>query len=137
MTRTHDEAEFGFQIAPMLDVLFVLLLFFMVMAGMQKVETNIKVPLPGREGSPLPNVPVVLEISGNGQVIFNGVATDTASSSLLPETMARLTAALADAPERPVIIQPADDARHQRVMDVLDLCKAASVKNVQFSRVTD
>ena len=135
MTRTHDETEFGFQIAPMLDVLFVLLLFFMVMAGMQKVETNIKVPLPG--GGSVGNVPVVLDILSNGQVVFNGTPMDTTSSRALPETSARLQAALADSSHRPIIIRPAEDTRHQRVMDVLDLCKAVHAQNVAFSRVTD
>ena len=41
------DGEHGFQIAPMLDVLFVLLLFFMMSAGAQKHETNLTTQLPG------------------------------------------------------------------------------------------
>jgi biopolymer transport protein ExbD len=132
MAATANDGEFGFQIAPMLDVLFVLLLFFMVVAGAQKIETNLSVPLPGRGQSPEPKIPVVLEIAADGQVTFNGVATDALANHQLPETMSRLKAVLADAPERPVIIQPAPTARHQRVMDVLDMCQAIHARNVVF-----
>jgi len=135
MTSTRDDGEFGFQIAPMLDVLFVLLLFFMVAAGAQKNEMAIKVPLAGN--GPLGKVPVTLEIAADGQVSFNGAEMDASSGSALPETMSRLKATMVDAPERPVIIQPAAATRHQRVMDVLDLCRAARVQNVAFSPVTE
>jgi biopolymer transport protein ExbD len=133
MASNTGDGEFGFQIAPMLDVMFVLLLFFMMAAGAQKVETHISVPLPGRGEGPAGKVPVTLEIAADGQVIFNGASTDTPTDLQMPETMARLKAVLADAPERPVIIQPAPSTRHQRVMDVLDLCKAMHVRNIAFS----
>ena len=42
MASSVGDGEFGFQIAPMLDILFVLLLFFMVMAGAQKHETALQ-----------------------------------------------------------------------------------------------
>ena len=34
----QKDAELGFQIAPMIDVVFVIMLFFMVMAGSVKTE---------------------------------------------------------------------------------------------------
>jgi biopolymer transport protein ExbD len=133
MANSTVDGEFGFQIAPMLDVLFVLLLFFMVAAGAAKVETHLAVPLPGPRGGPADKIPVTLEIAADGQVSFNGASTDAPTDSGLPQTMARLKAVLADAPERPVIIEPAPSTRHQRVMDVLDLCKAVHVQKVAFS----
>lgn len=137
MASTANDGEFGFQIAPMLDVLFVLLLFFMVAAGATKHETMLTTPLPSRGSSPDPKIPVILEIAANGQVSFNGVATDKAADPQLPEAAARLKAVLADAPERPVIIQPEPATRQQRIMDVLDLCKAVHARNVAFSTSVD
>jgi len=133
MASNTGEGEFGFQIAPMLDVLFVLLLFFMVSAGAQKHETNLTVPLPGPREGPSPKVPVTLEIEADGQVNFNGAETDSPADHQLPQTMARLKAVLAEAPDRPVYIEPAPTTRQQRVMDVLNLCKAANVRNLAFS----
>jgi biopolymer transport protein ExbD len=137
MVSHADNTEFGFQIAPMLDVLFVLLLFFMVAAGMQKHEGTIITQLPGSDRNPGDKVPVNLEITDQGQVIFNGADVDSSANQELPETMARLKAVMADAPDRPVIISPAPSTRHQRMVDVLNACKAVHVKNLAFSSLAN
>ena len=43
----QNEGNLGFQIAPMIDVVFVIMLFFMVMAGAVKVENELNTQLPG------------------------------------------------------------------------------------------
>jgi biopolymer transport protein ExbD len=133
-SHSHD-GEFGFQIAPMLDVLFVLLLFFMVTAGMQKREATLSVPLPGSTKGPSDVVPVNLNIAADGQILFNGGPVDAGADARLPETIERLKAVLNGAPDRPVIIEPDASARHQRVVDVLNACKAAMARNVVFASV--
>jgi biopolymer transport protein ExbD len=133
--HSHD-GEFGFQIAPMLDVLFVLLLFFMVTAGMQKHEATLTLPLPGNDSRPSDAVPVNLNITANGQILFNGVPVDSDAGSQLPETTEPLKAVLTGASDRPVIIEPDASARQQRVVDVLNACKAAMVRNVAFAPVS-
>ena len=45
----------GFQIAPMIDVVFVIMLFFMVMAGAVKVERELNTKLPGHRGDQRPD----------------------------------------------------------------------------------
>ena len=46
-----DDGDMGFQIAPMVDVVFVLLLFFMASAGSQIVEKELSINLPSGAGS--------------------------------------------------------------------------------------
>ena len=46
-TIAVTNGDVGFQIAPMIDVVFVIMLFFMVMAGAVKVEHELKTTLPG------------------------------------------------------------------------------------------
>ena len=41
-----EDGDIGFQIAPMVDVVFVLMLFFMASAGMQVVEKELSINLP-------------------------------------------------------------------------------------------
>jgi biopolymer transport protein ExbD len=137
MANRVDDEVFGFQIAPMLDVLFVLLLFFMVSVDFPKHEAAITTPLPGYQQGPSEKVPVTVEINADGQVVFNGAPTDTPADHQLPETMTRLRAAMADSPSRPVIISPAPGARHQRVIDVLNACLALHIKNVAFTLAAD
>ena len=45
--KDSGEINLGFQIAPMIDVVFVILLFFMVMAGAVQVENAHNTKLPG------------------------------------------------------------------------------------------
>ena len=44
--QAEEAPNLGFQIAPMLDVVFVILLYFMVLAGTVKIEFEIKTTLP-------------------------------------------------------------------------------------------
>src|SRR5450432_3806472 len=69
-----EDGDVGFQIAPMVDVVFVLMLFFMASAGMQVVERELGINLPsgGRAVSNgPPPTPVIIDISADGQVGMN------------------------------------------------------------------
>lgn len=133
-----EEGEFGLQIAPMLDILFVLLLFFMVSAGSQKKERDLVAPLPG---PPAPqdsttNVPININIDANNEVTMNGsgslnaIAPDIKTPS---ELELKLASIITDTPDQPIVISPSPLAQHQTVMDVLNACTGAKVKNVAFT----
>ena len=47
LDQNLNQGSFGFQIAPMIDVVFVIMLFFMVMAGAVKIENELNTQLPG------------------------------------------------------------------------------------------
>lgn len=136
MSGSVGDGEFGFQIAPMLDILFVLLLFFMVSAGAQKHETALTTELPG-QGQPGKDVPVAIGIDGDGQVNINSAPTDDPANHDLPETLARLRGIVQANATQPVIVTPSRTTRHQRVIDVLNACAAAGVKNLAFGSPTD
>ncbi len=125
-----SSGDFGLQIAPMLDILFVLLLFFMVAAGSVKHEASIATQLPG--GQPGKFVPVQITIDADGQVSVNNAPTDTTEGDALPETIARLKGLTASNPNQPVIVIPTASTREQRVVDVLNACTAAGVKSLAF-----
>ena len=75
--QAEETPNLGFQIAPMLDVVFVILLYFMVLAGTIKVEYEIKTTLPGSAevataaSDELPPDEVVISISSEGEVSMN------------------------------------------------------------------
>src|SRR6476620_10988947 len=79
-----NEGDLGFQIAPMIDVVFVIMLFFMVMAGSVKTERALKMKLPGDSDQPnaSSDVPdeVTVCIAENGQVSRNDDQIDTPES---------------------------------------------------------
>jgi biopolymer transport protein ExbD len=125
-----SDGDFGLQIAPMLDILFVLLLFFMVAAGSVKHEASIATQLPGAQ--PGKFVPVQVTIDADGQVSVNNAPTDTTEGDDLPQTTGRLKALTTSNPDQPVIVTPSPSTREQRVVDVLNACTAAGVKSLAF-----
>jgi biopolymer transport protein ExbD len=130
-----SDGEFGFQIAPMLDILFVLLLLFMVSAGAQKHEASLTTQLPG--GKPGGDVPVEVGIDEDGQVNVSGAPIDTPMDHVLPGLVDRLKGIVAANATQPIVVTPTRSTRHQRVVDVLNACAAAKVKNLAFGTPPD
>ncbi len=127
------EGEFGLQIAPMLDVMFVLLMFFMVMAGQQVKEAELGVSVPGSgQPSTTAKTPVTIRIAPDGVVTFNDTPVDSREDREMPRLRARLKALIETFAEQSVIIRPNDRAPYQRVVDVLNACGAERVKNLTF-----
>jgi len=127
------EGEFGLQIAPMLDVMFVLLMFFMVMAGQQVKEAELGVSVPGSgQPSTTAKTPVTIRVAPDGVVTFNDTPVDSREDREMPRLRARLKALIEAFAEQSVIIRPNDRAPYQRVVDVLNACGAERVKNLTF-----
>jgi biopolymer transport protein ExbD len=72
-------SDAGFQIAPMIDVVFVIMLFFMVMAGAVKVEHELKTTLPGNaETAKETEMPdeITIGVAENGAITINAQRQD-------------------------------------------------------------
>lgn len=131
-----EDGDMGFQIAPMVDVVFVLLLFFMASAGAQQVEKELSIKLPAgsKPGSGAVITPIIIEIAGDGQVVMNNQSFGNPTNRNLTELREWLKNALGEFGDKdPVIIRPAPDARQERIIDVLNACAAGNVKNLTFS----
>ena len=135
MAGSVGDGEFGFQIAPMLDILFVLLLFFMVTAGAQKHEATLTTQLPG--GKPGGDVPLEIGIDADGQVNVSGVPVGDPDDKQLEPLIDRLNQVLSANGTQPVVITPTRSTKQQRVIDVLNACAAAKVKNLAFGSPPD
>ena len=120
----------------MLDILFVLLLFFMVSAGAQKHEASLTTQLPGT-GGPSGNVPVQVGIDADGQVNISGASYDSPDDNTLPQLETHLEGIVKANPTQPIVVTPSRSTRHQRVVDVLNACAAANVKNLAFGTPSD
>ncbi len=131
-----EDGEVGFQIAPMVDVVFVLMLFFMASAGMQVAEKELSINLPSGQsaaagGAPL--TPIVVAIAADGTVQLNGASYDPPNNPDLPVTREHLKDLMSFGTKDPVIIQPAPGVRHERIINVLNAAAAAGVKHLTFS----
>ena len=130
-----EEGDFGFQIAPMVDVVFVLLLFFMALAGEKTKEGFFQIALPSPSGATSEKavVPIVIDIDALGNVSVNGQQMSASPKDRdLKQLQEKLTDAMKSSAEDPVIVRPALDARHERVVDVLNICRVARVQKLSF-----
>jgi len=135
-----NEGNLGFQIAPMIDVVFVIMLFFMVMAGAVKVENELNTQLPGTAETSGATEFVdeqIITISDSGEVSLNDEPFDSPESRDLPQlkgTLMRLkqNADTAKAPSVVTIISD-EQAKYSRTVDVLDALALAKIDNVTFT----
>ncbi len=130
---TNEDGDVGFQIAPMVDVVFVLLLFFMASAGSQLVPKELTVNLPSTGHTLRGITPMVIEISANGNIRLNTKEFDTPLSRDLPALRAFLKDTIAKFGDQdPIIIRPEPQVKQGRVIDVLDAASASGVKKLSF-----
>ncbi|MEQ1853833.1 MAG: biopolymer transporter ExbD [Chthoniobacteraceae bacterium] len=130
-----EEGDFGFQIAPMVDVVFVLLLFFMALAGQNVKEGFFQIGLPSAStaAGDAPKVPIVIDIDPLGNVFVNSQPqSGSPKDRELKQLETFLSEAMKGDPEDPVIVRPALDARHERIVDVLNVCRLARVQKLSF-----
>jgi biopolymer transport protein ExbD len=139
-----NEGALGFQIAPMIDVVFVIMLFFMVMAGQVKVEREINSRLPGNAettGAVEFVDEQVIVIQENGQVELNEEPMDTPESrelQTLKNTLKRLKENCDAAKTKAVVVvNSAPTARYERTMDVLDSLAFAKIDQVSFAIIEE
>ena len=131
-----EDGDIGFQIAPMVDVVFVLMLFFMASAGAQVIERELSINLPSGKASSTsaPVTPIVIAIAPDGSIQINGAPYEGGDAKDLAQTREWLKATVDQfGAKDPVIIQPDPQARHERIVQVLNACAAAGVKNLSFS----
>jgi len=131
-----EDGDVGFQIAPMVDVVFVLMLFFMASAGMQVVERELGINLPsgGTSSQPgPPPTPIVIDISPDGQVKMNEELYDTPTDKQLPGLRAKFKSMIDSFGDKdPVIIRPTPDTKYERIIDVLNAAGASGIRNLTF-----
>ena len=129
-----ESGDFGFQIAPMVDVVFVLLLFFMACAGQNIKEGFFQIGLPSSSPSTTDvKIPIIVDVDALGNVFVNGDPKSAGPKDRdLKQLEEFLKSAMKSSPDEPVIIRPNMEARHERVVDVLNACRIARVAKLTF-----
>lgn len=140
--RTTDTVEM--QMTPMIDMVFLLLVFFMVTSKPIKPEADISIGLPGmvsqEEALDIPDEQRII-ILESGQVVLNEQVLASPEDRKMSELVSVLKrfkiAAERSRSEALVTLAPADAARHQRIVDVLNACAIAKIKGVTFAASGD
>lgn len=130
------------QIAPLIDVVFLLLIYFMVSSSLKRSEADLSMSLPSDVAQPsemkMPDEQII-EVLSNGRIVLNDREYRDASKTDLQDlekTLVRYREAsvLMNTPAM-ITIAAEDDSRHERVIDVLNACAGAEITSVTFGAV--
>lgn len=127
------------QIAPLIDVVFLLLIYFMVVSSLKRSEADLQMSLPGTvvqaQAMEIPDEQVI-EVLEGGQIILNEKIyndPDKKDMAELEHTLLRYRefSAAVNVPAL-VTIAADENSRHERVIDVLNACAGAGITSVTF-----
>jgi len=126
-SRTNDEAEIN--ITPMLDIVFIMLIFFIVTTSFVK-EKGLEVSRPSN--SPPKEIkknkgPIVVKIDANGNIMLQGRMLEHKAVE------ANLEREKAEKPDSPLIIAAHPDAETEALVTILDAAEAVGVENVSVA----
>jgi biopolymer transport protein ExbD len=138
--RRRDQTLVEMQMGPMIDMVFLLLVFFMVTAKPIKQESDISLGLPGtvsaEEAVDLPDEQRI-RIEDDGSIVLNDATLGEPSDAKLDALVATLKrfkeSADANKSDALVTLDAADGALHQRIVDVLNACARADITGVTFA----
>ena len=127
--RLRPEAV-GFQMAPMVDIIFLLLCFFVASQIFAQWETALDITLPTARSSELPRrLPgeVILNLRANGEVVVNN---QQLSNEQLGTMLNRLVEVF---PGQPIVLRADRATPYAEVIRILDLCREADIWNLSFA----
>ncbi|HBA83132.1 MAG TPA: biopolymer transporter ExbD [Verrucomicrobia bacterium] len=120
----------GFQMTPMIDVVFLLLCFFVTSQVFSQWETEIDITLPtaktGQTPQRLPGE-IIVNVLANGQAVVNGRDLDDPELAGMLKRLAELF------PGQPVLLRADKATPYEHVIRVLDLCRQADIWNISFA----
>ena len=125
--ENRSRRESGIDISPMLDMVFILLIFFVVTSTFTR-ETGVDVTKPkASTAQDLSREAVMIGISRQGTLHVNEAQVPITSLRRILENIVRET------PDRPVVLIADRDAPSGLVVDVLDECNLARVAKVSIA----
>lgn len=144
-----EEAEPALDISSLIDVCFLLLIYFLVATSIQKKEVDVPLALPAAAPSDaeMPDIdPLFIKIDTNG-AIYTGAGssqqmldTDTSSREvpMLTQQLQLYVAGASSGGKKPLVQMWVDGgANQQRVIDVLNALVGAGISSVTFTDLVD
>lgn len=128
--RSHQTPQAGFQIAPMIDIVFLLLIFFIVTWNYARKEREIDVSVPtaeSGESKPRSAGEIIINVKKEGSVVIN---SEIITKESLLEKLTRISEVHQD---QAVILRGDKETNYNNIIEVLDTCQQAGIWNVAFA----
>ena len=124
-TRRGHSTMTELNITPLLDLVFVLLVIFIITTP--QLVNNLEMNLPsGKPPPPNKNKPKItrIEVAANSQITLNGEIVT------VPQLREKLEELKADNPDLPVVVKGADEVEYQGMVAVLDTLQQLAITKV-------
>ncbi len=118
------------ELAPMIDVVFQLLIFFIVTWQFARFERDMDISVPAAEQAENKDRQageIIINVREDGTIVLNGLVMEP------EELLARLASISEAYPDQAVILRGASEAGFQSIVSVLDVIKEAGIWNVAFA----
>ena len=128
IAKQQEEGGAEIDLTPMLDVVFIMLIFFIVVASFIK-EAGIEVNRPddNQQSDPNDSVSIVVEIAADNQIWMENRRVD------IRAVRANIQRLLAEDPEAPVTVKVERGAKSGVVVDVADAAREANASAVNWA----
>ncbi|MAP16214.1 MAG: biopolymer transporter ExbD [Verrucomicrobiales bacterium] len=120
----------GIQLAPMIDVVFLLLIFFIVLWNYARFETEIDISVPAASAGENPERTIgeiVVNVNKEGSITIEGIERSE------EETLEMFRNIVAAYPDQALILRGDKEASFDHIVKVLNLCKEANIWNISFA----
>jgi len=129
--RSHAPLQHpGIQLAPLVDVLLLLLIFFLLTWNAARNENELDVKVPKASAAKEKSAPVgdvVVNVKADGNVVVNRRTLTGAGLTDLLKSLVQLNS------EQAVIIRGDEAGAYKNIIGVLNICTEAGITNVAFA----
>ena len=136
--RDNSPPPASFQLAPMIDIVFLLLIFFILNHQLTEQEKDLNIAVPTTsEGSQKARVAnkIVINLSAEGEISING---EVYTKEQLRTKLERIVKAAevaneGGADQQPVRIRLDRDGKNQQTLELVDEIQKAGIWNIDFA----
>ena len=128
--KTLVPANPGVPLTPMIDVVFLLLCFFVTSQIFAQWETEIDIALPTAATGGMPQrLPgeVIINVMADGTAVVNGQSLGDGELRTMMDRLVELF------PGQPVLLRADKSTAYEHVVRVLDTCRQADIWNISFA----
>ena len=127
--RRRHEDEMELNLIPMIDVMLILLIFFMVATTIKHGEKALPLELPKAEGATSQTAPDDLLVIGVDRAGNKYIGSERVTTDALHE---RIRTAAQKNAEQPVRIDADRQTPYEQVVEVVQLCQFEHLRNVSL-----
>ena len=119
----------GIQLAPLVDVLLLLLIFFLLTWNAARTENELDVKVPKASAAKEKSAPIgiIVNVKADGNVVVNRRTLTSPELQELLKGMVQLN------PEQAVVIRGDEAGAYKNIVEVLNICTEAGITNVAFA----